>query len=254
MKINALYSSSVLACALSLALNSCYFNSAGFITDAASHRALMDTSELKTGQVVYTDGTRYYLEIPHNRFDTPVRLQYKPFLDKLNRDFYNTHATYDDSVKRTRKSGSVMVEIPADFGRYLTGESTTPFNISGTIRMAEDPDLVKTYSTKPIVNLAGAQQVIYDYISPNSGWLYTGAVFDWLLVDLPVTLTENALMFVTFWIVMLDQLGKNMENYNASGGSSYGENWQEKLDQNMYEQQLQNQAVWDEQRRRGEIP
>lgn len=190
----------------SVALNSCYFNSAGYITDAASHTALMDTSELKIGQAVYTNGVNYYLEIPHVRFDSPVVLQYSAF---DSRDHSRSTST-----KATRKSGSVMVEVPADFARYLTGESTDYFDLNGKVKIAENPDLVRTYPRKPIVNMSGAMRALYDYNSPNSGWLWTAAVFDWMLVDFPITVTQSSLMVV---VALLSAFNDGVEHARATG-------------------------------------
>lgn len=203
MRINTLYRSVALACALSVALSSCYFNSAGYITDAASHTAMMDTSELKIGQAVYTNGVNYYVEIPHVRYDSPVVLQYNAFGQSDN-----------SSAVVNRKSGTVMVEVPADFARYLTGESTIPFDLNGKVKMAEEPDLVRTYSRKPIVNMGGAMRALYDYNSPNSGWLWTAAVFDWLIVDFPITLTQSTLMGLCF---LLEEFDKGMNHVRETG-------------------------------------
>lgn len=205
---------------VSLALNSCYFNSAGYITDAASHQAMMSTGDLAHGQYVYTNGTDYYVEMPHCRYDSPVRLQYKWLWDKINRDFYNIQTNYDTSAKLEKMSGTVMIQVPADFGRYLTGESTAPFALDGQIKMAENPDAVRNMTRKAIVQLPALQTARYDYTSSNAGWLYTAAAFDWLVVDLPITLTQNALMSVAFCLALFS---KGMDGVEPPSGnySSY---------------------------------
>ena len=230
----------------SLALNSCYFNSAGFITDAASHQALMSTGDLTQGQCVYTNGTDYYVEMPHYRFDSPVRLQYKWLWEKVNRDFYNIHETYDTSARCTEKSGKVMLQVPADFGRFLTGESTAPFAPDGMVKMAEDPDAVRKMTRKPVVQIPSYDTFKYEYTSPNSGWLYTAAVFDWLVVDLPITLTQNALMSVAFCLVLFS---KGMEGVEPPSGN-YGNSDYEAAQRDR-DRMMENQAVWDRERNEG---
>lgn len=226
MKIRKTSSTILAALAFcSFALNSCYFNSAGFIADAASHRALMATNTITQGQFIYTDGTNYYLEMPHYRFDSPVRLQYKWLWDKLNRDFYNIYEEYDTSSRCEEKSGKVMIQVPADFARYLMGESNAAFKLDGNIKMADNPDAIRNLPRKPVVQLPELLTAQYDYTSPNSGWLYTAAAFDWLIVDLPITLTQNALMSLAFCLFIFS---KGMEGVEAptgggGGGSSIGE-------------------------------
>lgn len=243
-KITNLIAAGVLA---GMSLSSCYFNSAGYIVDAASHDAAVRTQDLKAGQVVYTNGSSYYIEVPHYRYDTPMRLQYHPWYDKMNKEMYGIEAKYDTSTKLTKKGDSVMVQIPADFGRYLTGESTAPFHLDSKIKMVDNPDIVKTYTRKPIVNLPKYEQLLqYDYSSPNSGWLYTAAVFDWLLVDMPVTVTENALMAVATWLIVFGEVCCRASEYNPryESSSSSNDDWAAQQSENYM--RLQNQQEWQD--------
>ena len=160
-------------------LNSCYFNSTGRLLDKARYEARVNTADLKTAPnpVVYTDGTEYYIELPRYRYGIPVRLQYTP--------------SEQSQEPVSEKRGMGLFRIPADFAQYLTGQGKGP---QEPLFLEEVPNadlLKKQCRTVPVVKPAGDKMVTYTYESPNAGLIRVAAPFNWLLVDLPVTVLEN---------------------------------------------------------------
>lgn len=167
-------------------MNSCYFNSTGRLLDKARYEARANTADLKTAPnpVVYTNGTEYYIELPRYRYGIPVRLQY---------------ALSEQSQEPvSEKRGMGLFRIPAEYAQYLTGQGK---GAKEPLFLEEVPDAegVKAQcSTMPIVKPAGDKMVSYTYESPNAGLIRLVAPFNWLLVDLPVTVLENGVIIAAF--------------------------------------------------------
>lgn len=178
------FRSAIAGLCLSGMLSSCYFNSTGYICDKAKYQAQADTADLnaRPNPVVYQNGQSYYIELPRYRYGTPVKLHYSAF-------------GQDSPAEPTLEArGMGMFAIPADYAMYLTGQGPKSNN---PVYMTEVPNAseIKMLSKAiPVVNQAGSNPVAYTYRSPNAGWLYTAAPFNWLLVDLPVTAVENAVI------------------------------------------------------------
>ena len=177
----------------SLLLNSCYFNSAGHIFDKASYQASSFTRELKSdkNQVVYTDGSDYYVELTRYRMGKPVVTQYSVF---------SQDETSDKDKLQVR--GKVMFRIPRDFAMYLTGQAKGPDVPSEMTLVKNGAEIKSRCSTLPIVKNAGKYAEVWQHRSSAAPWLYTAGVFDWLCVDLPMTCVENAIV-ISLGAVML---------------------------------------------------
>lgn len=186
-------------------LNSCYFNSAGHIVDAASHPARVYAEDISVGKQVYTDGDSYYIELPHYRYGKKVVTQY----NALDSD------SSDSKAVRTYK-GMQMFEIPADYAQYLMGKTKKPVSLS-YVYPVKNGDAIKRYQSYPVKVKPAADTADWKYNSPNAPWLYTACVFDWLIVDLPITLLENSLLVTG---VTLAILGSGADNTSYSDTSS----------------------------------
>lgn len=131
--------------------------------------------------IVYKNGVCYYIELPRYRYGKPVKVQLSAF-------------DQDVSEPTLERRGTGMYRIPESFAMYLTGQ-TNELKEYVYLKEVEDAEDIKRLSSwLPVVNKADEHMVSYSYTSPNSGWLYTAAPFNWLLVDLPVTLVENAVI------------------------------------------------------------
>lgn len=175
MMRNPFFRSCVAGLLMAALMNSCYFNSTGRLLDKARYEARANTADLKTSPnpVVYTNGTEYYIELSRYRYGKPVRLQY----------FSSEQPQEPVSEKR----GMGLFRIPAEYAQYLTGQGK---GTKEPLFLEEVPDAerVKTQcSTLPVVKAAGDKMVSYTYESPNAGLIRVAAPFNWLLVDLPVT-------------------------------------------------------------------
>lgn len=167
-------------------MNSWYFNSTGRLLDKARYEARANTADLKISPnpVVYTNGTEYYIELPRYRYGKPVRLQYD--------------LSEQSQEPVSEKRGMGLFRIPADYAQYLTGQGK---GSKEPLFLEEVPDaaLVKTQCRAlPVVKPAGEKMVTYTYESPNAGLIRLAAPFNWLLVDLPVTVLENGVIIAAF--------------------------------------------------------
>ncbi len=171
-----------LAVVASLGLSSCYFNSAGHLFDKAGYSAKAKSEDAKPGQFVYTDGSKYYVELPRYRVGKPIKTQY----------------SVGEKDKRTEEiratGGTDVFEIPADFAMYLTGQRKSPSTPSSMTKVGKDI-ITTTATTKlPIVFPGGSSSMDYRYSSGAAAWWYTAGIFDWLCIDLPITCVENSLV------------------------------------------------------------
>ncbi|MBE6420329.1 MAG: hypothetical protein E7031_09395 [Akkermansiaceae bacterium] len=178
MKLGLISSSVALLC------SGCYFNTAGHIFDAASHDVCVRASDIKVGQKIYSDGSNYYLTLPKYRYEPEV-------LTLRGRGELNR------SVARlSHKEGTQVVKIKPEFVQYLTSGSGS--NISYTLAPVDEDVLSKS-------SCVGSVGYLCDHSTPQSftetssaaPWLYFLGALDWLCVDLPVTLTQNAVMVST---------------------------------------------------------
>lgn len=172
----------VVLMSLSGMLSSCYFNSTGRIYAAASYEARANAADLNVAQnpVVYQNGENYYIELPRYRYGKPVKLQYSIFDQE------------ETAQEMMEPRGSGVFRISKDFALYLVGEIKKQPDV---IELREIPNAeeIKLLSRRiPVVRKADERMVAYTYHSPNEGWLRVAAPVNWLLVDLPVTVVENA--------------------------------------------------------------
>lgn len=171
-------------------LGSCYFNSAGRIVNSAAYQAKVTTQCAKPGEAVYQYGGRYYVELERFRTQPESRLQLTAF-----------NGQDKDEPQGPVYKGRQMCEIPQDYALYLTGQKGT--RRSGYLLPVENSAEIKAKGTPlPIVRAGDQQEHAFDYRSPNSHWLYTAAVFDWLLVDVPVTCVENASILGAIYLIL----------------------------------------------------
>ena len=169
---------------LPVILNSCYFNSTGSLIDKAQYEARANAADLNVSPnpVVYQNGSNYYIELPRYRYGHPVKLQYSVF---------DQESPMEASME---PRGMGMYRISEEYARYLTGQGKKTDELFSMQEVA-NADEVKMLSRRiPVVKKADDHMVAYSYESPNSGWLYAAVPFNWLLVDLPVTVAENAVI------------------------------------------------------------
>lgn len=165
-------------------LSSCYFNSTGRIYAAASYDARANTADLNVmpNPVVYQNGENYYVELPRYRYGKPVKLQYSVFDQE------------EPSVETMEPRGTGMFRISKEMALYLTGASNQKGEAVQLVEVPNAAEIRQLSRRIPVVRKADDRMVAYTYHSPNEGWLQVAAPFNWLLVDLPVTVAENAVI------------------------------------------------------------
>lgn len=180
------FSQLMLATAASAFTSGCYFNSAGYFTHQAGYDATSLVQSVKTGESVLTDGAHYYIELERFRFEVPREVMYSAFDDeKQEKPVLTPTGEYE------------LFEIPADFAMFLTGKETGPDKPAFMNRVANADEVKSTATTRmPIVAKPANYVELYKYKSPNAGWWYTAAVFDWICVDMPITCVQNSLVLV----------------------------------------------------------
>lgn len=184
-------------------LNSCYFNSAGHIFDKAAYDAILITSELKadSGDVVYANGGKYYIDVIMGRYDKPVKTQYDALEQKNDNDSQKV-------LSRTRRQ---LVEIPEDFAMYLMGRSKAPKTPSYMSPVKNN--LKEKCLTYPIKNTPESAAAYFRYRSPGAFAYYTLGVLDWLCVDLPITSVENAIAIPCYTLMgVMGGLGNSLDH------------------------------------------
>ena len=191
-------------------LSSCYFNSAGHIVDAASHKARVYTEDISVGKTVFTDGNRYYIELPHYRYGKKITTQYNALDDE----------TSSNNAERTYK-GMQMFEIPADYALYITGKSSSPVTLT-YVRPVENGPEIKRFNSLPVTRKPAEGTTDWEYKSPYAPLLYTACAFDWLIVDLPITLVENALMITGVTLALIAAASDESNNTTYTSDSSTG--------------------------------
>ena len=174
---------SCLICALLTGLlNSCYFNSTGRLLDRVEYEARATTADLETQPVplVYTDSSEYYIELPRYRNGATPQLHYTLF------------NMQDCPADAAEKRGMGMFRIPQDYADWLTGKGRKVTTVTFLEEMPDAATIKARCTTIPIVKKAGERVVNYTYRSPNAAWMNVAVPFNWLFVDLPVTIAENA--------------------------------------------------------------
>ena len=208
-------------------LSSCYFNSAGHIVDAASHKARVYTEDISVGKTVFTDGNRYYIELPHYRYGKKITTQYNALDDE----------TSSNNAERTYK-GMQMFEIPADYALYITGKSSSPVTLT-YVRPVENGPEIKRFNSLPVTRKPAEGTTDWEYKSPYAPLLYTACAFDWLIVDLPITLVENALMVTGVTLALIaaasDESNNTTYTSDSSTGSTYTADDYYRFAQNAYD-------------------
>lgn len=178
------YRAIVAALCLPGLLNSCYFNSTARLYDSAEYEARANAADLNTmpNPVVYQNGNSYYIELPRYRYGRPLR---------LHRSVFDQEQSSGPCLEAR---GTGMFRIPEDLALYLTGKGG---KMTDMFRLEEVPDAgeIKQLSRRmPVVKRMAERHVHYTYHSPDATWLRVAAPFNWLLVDVPVTVAENAAM------------------------------------------------------------
>lgn len=179
-------------------LSSCYFNSTARIYDKASYEARANAADLNASPnpVVYQNGSSYYIELPRYRYGTPLKMQHSVFDDE-----WSEPATLEPR-------GTGMFCISPEFAQYLTGESRKKCEISQLQEVPNAAEIKQLSRRIPVVRKADEREVSYVYRSPNAGWLHAAAPFNWVFVDLPVTLVENAAIVASVvglvWLIVED--------------------------------------------------
>ncbi len=181
-KMNAFYRTSVALLCLSGMLSSCYFNSTGRIYAAAQYEARANTADLNKAPnpVVYQNGENYYIELPRYRYGQPVKLQYSVFDQE------------EPAPAQMDFRGIGMFRISKEMALYLTGQTHKPARVTEVTEVPDAAEIKLLSRRIPVVKKADDHMVAYSYESPNSGWLHVAAPVNWLFVDLPVTVVENA--------------------------------------------------------------
>ncbi len=167
-----------------VSLNSCWFNSAGAFFRQGSYKAQANIMDVEPGQYVYSDGSKYYVELPRYR------------VAKKYQVLYSVHNEKERPVEVVRTSGSDLYEIPADFAMYLIGRANYPDRTSDMNRvLPEDEDELRASLTQKysIVRPKSDNSFVYhfQYNSPNAAWWYTAGVFEALCIDLPMSVAVN---------------------------------------------------------------
>ena len=184
-----------------VSLNSCcWFNSAGAFFRQGSYDAQANVMDVAPGQYVYSDGSKYYVELPRYRVDKEYQLLYFLSDDEKERP-----------VAVTRTSQKDLYQIPADFAMYLVGRVNYPDSPSGIKRvLPEDEDELRASLTQKysIVRPKSGNSYRYsfEYNSPNAAWWYTGGVFEALCIDLPMSVALNCGMA---WLYMAQAAAEN---------------------------------------------
>lgn len=170
-------------CVLGL-LNSCYFNSTARLYDRAEFSARANAHDLNTmpDPVVYQNGNSYYIELPRYRYGTPLRLHRSVFEQEQA----------SEPILEARGTG--MFRIPAELALYLTGQGGKMNEMFSLVEVAGTEEIKLLSRRIPVVKRVVERQVDYTYQSPDAMWLRVAAPFNWLLVDVPVTVVENAAM------------------------------------------------------------
>lgn len=168
-----------------LSLNSCWFNSAGAFFRQGSYDAQANIMDVAPGQYVYSDGSKYYVELPRYRVAKEYQLLYMPDDDKKERP-----------VVVTRTSQKDLYQIPADFAMYLIGQVNYPDSPSGINRvLPEDEDELRASLTQKYLVVrpksGNSYRYSFEYNSPNAAWWYTAGVLEALCIDLPMSVAVN---------------------------------------------------------------
>lgn len=172
-----------------LLLNSCYFNSAGYLYAKAGYTASNNMADAKIGGFVFTDGSSYYVTLPRYREGEPLKLHYS-ITDKK-----------DENEEPQRTGDMDMYRIPADFAAYLTGNASAPTTPSYMERVEDGSVAVK--SVLRIVNPGTEAKNTFTYASPNATMWKTLGAIDWVCVDIPVSVVESCVAPVAMCAVLL---------------------------------------------------
>lgn len=165
-------------------LNSCYFNSTARLYDLAEYEARAEAADLNKAPnpVVYQNGSSYFIELPRYRYGTPLR---------LHRTVFDQEQTPSPSLEAR---GTGMYRIPEALALYLTGQGGQMNEMFSLEEVPEAEEIKQLSRRMPVVKRVVERQVSYTYHSPDAAWLRVAAPFNWLLVDVPVTVAENAAM------------------------------------------------------------
>ena len=180
--MRSLYRAIVAALCLPGLLNSCYFNSTARLYDSAEYEARANAADLNSmpNPVVYQNGNSYYIELPRYRYGTPLQLQYSVFDQE------------QASEPSLEPRGTGVYRIPQDLALYLTGQGGKVPEVFSMEEVPQAEEIKQLSRRMPVVKRAAERQVCYTFRSPNATWLRVAAPFNWLLVDVPVTVVENA--------------------------------------------------------------
>lgn len=180
--MRCLYRAIVAALCLPGLLNSCYFNSTARLYDSAEYEARANAADLNSmpNPVVYQNGSSYYIELPRYRYGRPLQLQYSVF----------DQEQAPEPCLEPRGTG--VYRIPEELALYLTGQGGKVPEVFSMEEVPQAEEIKQLSRRMPVVKRAEEHQISYTYQSPDATWLRVAAPFNWLLVDMPVTVVENA--------------------------------------------------------------
>lgn len=199
LMMKSVYRYFVVLMSLPVLLSSCYFNSTGRIYAAAQYEARANAADLNTcpTPLVYQNGELYYIELPRYRYGQPVKLQYSVFDQE------------EQAPALLDYRGTSMFCISKEMALYLTGASSRNVEMSEMREVQNAMEIKQLSRHIPVIRKADDRMVAYTYRSPNAGWLQAVAPVNWLFVDLPVTLVENAALVAgvvgVVWLVVEGQ-------------------------------------------------
>ena len=90
--------------------------------------------------------------------------------------------------------GTGMFRIPEELALYLTGQGGQMNEMFSLEEVPEAEEIKQLSRRMPVVKRVAERHVHYTYHSSDAAWLRVAAPFNWLLVDVPVTVAENAAM------------------------------------------------------------
>lgn len=157
---------------------SCYMNTSGHLFAMGGYKATYQPEPQSS--FVYQHGSDYYIEL--RRYRDPVTTHYNVFKDNEKTGLVDTE-------------GVDLFQIDSAYAMYLTGAASSPSSPSSIKRInsrSEADEIIfeskKLPARRPIVS--GHKE---RWTAGSAPFWYTIGVLDLLVVDMPITILENAL-------------------------------------------------------------
>lgn len=171
----------LLAAGMCIGLNSCWFNTAGYIFDTASYDAKATSADIAKGDKVYDKDGTYYVYLPTYKTGKGPKLVYGI-------------GAQDNRKERCDKDGHAYFRIPAPYAMYLTGRSDD----------AVKPELVRDDSfsggscmTWPVVRTSEEKsECRFTDSCTGSSLLQLFGFVDLVCVDVPVSVASTGVATV----------------------------------------------------------